>query len=539
MEIDRKGTFMTIQSKQKQFFQGAFLLTIAGIISKILSAGYRIPLQNIAGDVGFYIYQQVYPILGMAWMISIYGFPVAISSLVAHRHGKGEAITLKEFLIPVFCMLTGISLLFFGALYFGAEVIAHWMGDPQLVLPLQVTSVVFLFLPFTSLIRGVFQGYNDMQPTAVSQMSEQLVRVLIIIGATLFFVQNGSSLYFVGAGAAFGSIIGAFIAVLVLYGYVIRNRPWQKEKKAKAISLKQLFSTIVVVGLFLCVNYMMLLFLQLADSLTLISNLQQSGLSLMEAKAEKGIFDRGYPLIQIGTVVGSSIALALIPTITKKRLEQREEATYTDARAAVKFSFLFSVAATIGLIIVLPYVNVAFFESDVGTRALQILSITILFGSLALTYSSLLQGFTIVKAPAVAVAIGFIAKLGFNEWFVPIYGINGSAISSVLAVFLICAVNYLLLKKRFNLQLKHHMPWRQTGIALLGMAMVVLMVGYVHQILWPLEDRSDHLWITLSTVFSGSISYLIILIKSGAFSNQELDQFPLRDKLQRLAKKGS
>lgn len=539
MTRDRKGTLMNIQTKQKQFFQGAFLLTLAGIISKVLSAGYRIPLQNIAGDVGFYIYQQVYPILGMAFMLSLYGFPVAISSLVAQWNGKGKSISITSFILPIFFMLSGISILFFTVLFFGAGQISDWMGDEQLVLPIQVTSVVFLLLPFTSLMRGIFQGNHNMQPTAISQMTEQLVRVLVIIGATFFFVQAGYNLYYVGAGAAFGSILGAFVAILVLVAYMVKKQPWQSHEKGDTIPFRTLFRTIIVVGLFLCVNYMMLLFLQLADSLTIISKLQLSGFTLTEAKEIKGIYDRGYPLIQIGTVVGSSIALALIPTITKKRLEERKEATYSDARSAVKFSFLFSIAATCGLIVVLPYVNVAFFKSDEGTEALQILSVVILFGALALTYSSLLQGFSIVKAPAVAVGAGFVVKLALNEMLIRQYGISGSAIASVLAVVVIAVINYVLLKKHFRLQLKRYMPWKQITLAILAMVLVVIGTGKVYQWLWPLQTRWDYLFITLCMVIAGAMTYIYLLVRTGAFSDQELDQFPFRDKLRKMVRKES
>ncbi|MFB8736447.1 oligosaccharide flippase family protein [Bacillus sp. SL00103] len=51
---------------QYWLFQGAVILTIAGLLSKVLSAVYRVPFQNIVGDTGFYIYQQVYPFLGIS-----------------------------------------------------------------------------------------------------------------------------------------------------------------------------------------------------------------------------------------------------------------------------------------------------------------------------------------------------------------------------------------------------------------------------------------------------------------------------------------
>ncbi len=70
---------------RKDWLRGAFILTLAALFTKILSAFYRIPYQNIAGDVGFYIYQQVYPFYGIFLALSTYGYPVAISKLIAQN----------------------------------------------------------------------------------------------------------------------------------------------------------------------------------------------------------------------------------------------------------------------------------------------------------------------------------------------------------------------------------------------------------------------------------------------------------------------
>src|SRR5699024_10487474 len=80
-----------------KLFKGALILTFAGVLSKILSAGYRIPLQNLTGDVGFYMYQQVYPILGMATVLALYGFPSAVSKMVSDVKSEGKGISFLGF----------------------------------------------------------------------------------------------------------------------------------------------------------------------------------------------------------------------------------------------------------------------------------------------------------------------------------------------------------------------------------------------------------------------------------------------------------
>src|SRR5690625_6752415 len=102
----RVDTYMG-NDKMKQFIRGAFILTIAGFISKILSAFYRIPIQNLTGDYGFYIYQQIYPFIATVTILSLYSFPAAISKLGAEL-GK-KKVSFKHFLLPIFLILLCIN----------------------------------------------------------------------------------------------------------------------------------------------------------------------------------------------------------------------------------------------------------------------------------------------------------------------------------------------------------------------------------------------------------------------------------------------
>ena len=92
-------------NQSKALFRGAFILMLAALITKILSAFYRIPFQNIVGDIGFYIYQQVYPFYGMAIVLSTTGFPVVISKLYAEQKLKGDDIKSRLLLFFSFIYL--------------------------------------------------------------------------------------------------------------------------------------------------------------------------------------------------------------------------------------------------------------------------------------------------------------------------------------------------------------------------------------------------------------------------------------------------
>jgi len=87
-----------MNKRMNSIIQGALILTIAGIISKILSAFYRIPIQNLTGDLGFYLYQQIYPFIAIVIILTLYSFPAAISQMgAALGHKKHDR---RFFLLP-------------------------------------------------------------------------------------------------------------------------------------------------------------------------------------------------------------------------------------------------------------------------------------------------------------------------------------------------------------------------------------------------------------------------------------------------------
>ena len=123
---------MKVHNQEKNILKGTLILTFAALLIKILSAFYRIPFQNIVGDIGFYIYQQVYPFYGIAIALSTYGFPVVISKLYTEEMAKEEQRNVKQLLLVSAVFLSAFGFLCFALLYGGAGWLANYMKDPNL-----------------------------------------------------------------------------------------------------------------------------------------------------------------------------------------------------------------------------------------------------------------------------------------------------------------------------------------------------------------------------------------------------------------------
>ncbi|RLL41679.1 polysaccharide biosynthesis protein [Oceanobacillus piezotolerans] len=522
-------------NETNKLVKGALLLTLAGLLSKVLSAGYRIPLQNLTGDIGFYVYQQVYPIIGMSMMLALYGFPSAISKMVVDLDASGKKHSLQTFYLPILLILLIINGAFFLLLLLNAGWLASLVGDLNLIQTYQLSAYIFLMVPFLSLLRGVFQGNYEMKPTAFSQVGEQIIRVSIIIAAALIISIQGKSLYYIGEAASYASLAGGLIAFTILILYFIRRKPinWSR---SEPIPWKYYFYNLFVLGMVATLNHTVLLVIQFADTFTFVPSLMDYGLTRLEAMEAKGVFDRGQPLIQLGIVLGSSFALALIPSISRKKLNENRAAFYQYIRSAFLFSFYLALGATLGLIGIFKETNILLFQDSKGTLPLSVLVLSIFFSSLAITASSILQGLGYIKRTAGFIFITFLMKILLNISLIPMFGMMGSVLATVISLMLLFILVMVELKRKLpGLKLV-----RQINPAAVCLASIFMLtyIGFMKYILPGALSisRMALLLYVLFIVFSGGIIFILTLIRGRAFTETELRLLPMAETLIRIHK---
>jgi O-antigen/teichoic acid export membrane protein len=504
----------TLYMESNKFVKGALILTLAGLISKVLSAGYRIPLQNLTGDFGFYIYQQVYPILGITLVLALYGFPTAISKLTAEK----KDISIKCFIVPILTILFGICGTLALFLFINAESIANFVGDVRLTSAYKLASILLLVIPFSALLRGVFQGKGEMKPTAYSQIGEQLFRVMIIIVMAVCVAKYGIDIYQIGNIAGIASIIGVIAAIIILTIFFLNYKP--TTTLSQPIPWKYYGKTIMVFGLIASLNHMILLIIQFADSFTIVPKLVEYGLSNQAAMEVKGVFDRGQPLIQIGAVLGSSFGLALIPSMAKDALARQRQ--HIDS--SLKISFYLAWGATLGLILLFPEANRLLYQDNQGEQALSLLMVAVVLSSLIITSSSILQGLGHVKWTALFILIAFLFKWLLNWLLIPRVGIVGGSIGTVFSLLFLTFATLLKLKMSFRSKKLVHINWKAFILSNIGMIAFIFCIKMM--LPTDLFSRIELLLFVLIVSIIGALIYLLILLRYQAFSEQELNLLP-------------
>jgi polysaccharide transporter, PST family len=521
-----------------QFLKGAMVLTVAALVTKILSAVYRVPFQNIVGDIGFYIYQQVYPFYGIAIALSTYGFPVIISKLVAEKIENEDVEGAKNVVVTSFMFLCIVGLSWFLIVYFGAGVIAGWMGDPLLKPLIQVISLSFLLLAPLSVLRGYYQGKEDMVPTAVSQVTEQTIRVATILVFSTILVSQGYSLYIAGNGALFGSITGGLGGLLVLLFIVTARRERLFSRKSLRLSPDYLhiWSRLLMNGTAICVSAMLLVLLQFVDSLNVYSLLATSGMDKESGKTWKGIYDRGQPFVQLGTVVATSISLTIVPLVTSAYLKKKENLIREYSQLSLKISITIGFAATLGIINIMVPTNTMLFENALGSKVIAVFCLSIFFSCLILTFAGIFQGIGKIYYPAFCILIGILLKYIGNAYLIPVMGIMGASIATVVSLAVITCMMILKLRRLFPIRffpLTYYKTLLLSGTAMTIVLQVFLQI-YDTLLDKGMPERELSVLFSLGGACIGAIIFLIVFLRGNVLSREEMGFLPFGSKWVRL-----
>ncbi|TGA96529.1 polysaccharide biosynthesis protein [Sporolactobacillus shoreae] len=511
------------KKENRLIWRGAAILTGAAVLVKIMSAVYRMPYQNFAGDVGFYVYQQVYPFYALAVALGGTGFPIVISKYIAEAGGTRDGRKEEDIRRNALFALSILCGLIFTILYLFATPLTHVMGDIHLAPLIRTIAAVYLFVPLIAALRGSFQGKNEnMLPTAVSQIGEQVVRVALILGTSWYlFLHHGEAYQFGGAATA-GSAI-APVASLVILLLFSRKTDTLRMRISRKSADWRLIKELLISGCLFSVLAMPLIVFQFVDSLTVIPLLGQAHIA--DPRAEKGIYDRAYLLTQFGMIAAVSLTASIVPGLAKLTALRRKLEIQRQATRALRINLAFGLAAAVGLAAISTDVNTMLFRNADGSLAFAIVALTMLTFSLILTASGILEAAGRPWQPFIYLAIGAGVKLGANHLLIPHFSINGAAAATLLATALTAWLNFRSLRRQSLIGAIRLGQATRLCAAVLGMVLAVylwrLWAGQ-----WAPPSRTLSAVTALSGALIGGCVFVPLLFVFRYFSPADLQQFP-------------
>lgn len=523
--------------EMRVMMQGAFVLTAASFAAKLLSAVYRVPYQNFAGDEGFYVYQQVYPIYGIAMTLALSGLPQFISKYTAEQK---EPRAQRQALQELFPLIGGFGLILWALCFFSAQPLAVWMGDEQLRPLIRIVSFTFLLMPFLAITRGEFQGKLLMVPTAVSQVVEQLLRVGVIISAAWSFKQFGWDVYHTGTVAMSGALIGGIAAVFVLryYRQKILGTKLAYQPPKLGAETRALGKRLVLEGGLMTVYSGLLILFQLIDSFTVKKALVDFGLNEHGAKLAKGVYDRGQPLVQLGLVVALALSSSFLPLLTRYLVTRDRDKFIKTSQIFLRLTCTIGAAASVGLALLLPYVNYALFKDYKGNETLVLFVFAIFLMALIQAYQSIAQSQNKYRPSLQAAGIGLLLKIVTTFPLTKQLGTIGASLSTLLGLVAALVVLHYAGDHKTRAYYKQRHFTGKLFICLMGMIFVLLCYyGSISILFGMVQKRSGALAAAVLGVLLGGSVFLSLAIRVRLLTIREWLMLPFGSKLLRIGKR--
>ncbi|MGU3474004.1 polysaccharide biosynthesis protein, partial [Paenibacillus sp. D51F] len=447
---------MPKQKWEKGALGGAALLAGAALLSKLIGTLQKIPLQNIAGDRVFGIYNAVYPFYQLMLVLATAGLPVAVAIRTASLLEEGDKQGARRAGAAGVLLLSVLGAAGFAILWTGASGFADLIGDSSAETSIRAVAAALWVVPAMAALRGYTQGTGDMRPTAWSQLIEQLVRVAVMLLLLDLGWSAGWDDSSLAAGAMSGSFFGGFAGLLFMIRMVAGRRgagnlakaagrrrgqedlakaaerrlplPLVLRLAAMGIEIRRL----AVLALPVALGAIVAPVLGAVDAFTVPRLLSAAGSSPAEAMSAFGLYSRGQPLVQLVSMVAAAAAGALVPALVRQR-RSRPEAAAAQARLAMRAAWLIGLASAAGLVLLAEPLNVMFYTDAEATGTLALVCGTALFAAVTAVSAPVLQGLGAVRAPVLLLLLAALIKTALNAALVPPLGIAGAAWAGIAA----------------------------------------------------------------------------------------------------------
>jgi O-antigen/teichoic acid export membrane protein len=516
--------------------RGAFLLTAASFLSKFLGMIYIIPFNAMVGEEGIALYTYAYLPYSILITIATVGIPLAVSKFVSKYNSLGDYYTGLRMFKTGMSIMAFTGVIAFLALFFSAEIIAQQIiSDDDLhnsvedvTMVIRMVSFALIITPSMSIFRGFFQGHQSMGPTAVSQVIEQIARIIFLLVAAflIIYIFNGSTKTAVGF-ATFAAFIGAIVSLVVLFIYWKKRKPnidkhIAQQKDVHDIPKKQLMAELFrYAGPFVIVSIAIPVF-QLVDTFTFNRAMTAIGLGKDTEALFAAIYSLGHKLVIIPVTIATGLSLAVMPVLTSSFTQGSRPQLVNQITQALQIILVLVIPASFGLSILSTEAYGTLYgglKNDFVQEAGSLLGwyapVGILFALLSVT-AAILQGINQQNHAVINLCAGILFKILFNIQLIHMFGAKGSIFATAIGLSIAVILNFIRIKVTIEYPFKQLI--KRTILILIFVVIMGTIIFIIKLILGAIFSYEDTrfglaLMLTLGVVFGGYV-YLWFAYKS-------------------------
>ncbi len=510
---------------KQNFIQGTMILVVAGLVTRALGTIYRIVLSRFIGAEAIGLYQMAFPTMIMLITIVTAGLPIAVSKLVAEAEASRDQLKVKKVLWLALFLVGSIAIITSILFYFSIPFISKYLlTDERVSLSLYAIVPIIPIISISSVLRGYYQGKQNMLPSATSTIIETIFRMISGIALSFYFLPYGPE--YASAGAMIGMVIGEIAGNIILLIYYHFNR--SKSNKNYQFNyfsnffdrgIRKQLSRIAVPVTTSQIIGSIAYFIEpgvVAHSLAI------AGISTAMATAQYGqLAGMALLVTTFPTVVTYSLSVSLVPAVSEAAAKNNSFLIYKRLHQALKFAFIIGFpAATLMFIMADPIAILLFDNTQVG-HLIKIIAPFAIFLYIQRPLAATLQGLDHAKESMKNSIIGAISKTIAIVILAsrPELGIDGVAIALNLGMTLVTILHFNSIIRiiGYSLQLK--------TLSLIIFSTTI--VGYLSYYLLHHSFLDLHLGFRIIVILLfSSIAYFYLLLFFKIIKKQDIERIP-------------
>lgn len=524
--------------KNKNLMRNASFLMVATLVSRIIGLLYRSPLRSVLGTTGIGYYGFASDVYVILLLISAYSIPMAIAKVVSDRLALKQyrsAHTIFKGALLYAVIMGGVAALI--AIFGGRFLLAQ--NQQNALLSLQILGPTIFLSAILGVLRGYFQAYNNMIPTAISQVLEQVANAVVSIVAALFFIKTFavagdeiSEAIYGSAGGALGTGAGVLFGLLfMLFVYMLNKgtikRQIAHDRTGRDESLKDAMKIIILMVTPVIFSTFIYSANTYINGYLFTVLMGRGGMTGKDIADLYGDFSNCYsPLINIPLALSSATSSAMLPEVAGLYARKEIDKIKDKVQTSIRLTMFIVIPAAVGLaVLAFPIMQILFRTStDGAARLLMFGSFSVIFAALSTITNGVLQAIGKPKIPlknaAISLGINIVTILG-ALWFNDTLGVYAILIASVVFVVSMCILNQLALKKHLGFENEYTDTYIKPLLAAIGMGIVAWLTYYSLHLVVPIR-----IVCLAVAVILGVITYLILFVIISKISEEELRRFP-------------
>jgi len=526
-----------MEKKKGSFVQGAAILGIAGLIVKVIGAAFRIPLANTIGLIGTSYYDTAYPYYSWLLVISTSGLPTAISKMVSERVTLGDYRGAHRVFATAMQILCCIGLLTSILMFFGSDYIARLHMLPEATYCFKALAPALFFVALMCAYRGYMQGMQQMVPTAISQVVEQVGKLVVGLSLAFLLLDKGPEY------AAMGALIGVTVSELLALLYVMLSyrRRWPKIRARLERSVHRevvpVAGRLIAIALPITIGASISPLSSVVDSALIIRILLKLGYAKETAQTAFSLMRTNVAtLTNMPGVLTMALAMSLVPAISAFSAKRDHAGIQDTARLGLKLALIIGLPCAVGLFVLaspilsMLYPNLTEGELTLAVDLMHTSSIGVIFLSLVQSMTGVIQGMGKPNVPVFNLFIGFVLKVAslLALMNIPQVNIQGAAVSTVVCYAFAGIADTIYVIRRAKLRL---------GLVdvLLKPVLSSGVMGFVVFMIYSFMQEMEHQVLpTLAAVAVGVFAYGVMAIYFRFFSREELAYIPGGQRIRKL-----